>query len=76
MPTLRLPVSVTGQCGLTRAVPWRQHATSVSSLEPGNRIVGPALVLQYDSTVLLAPGWTASVDAFGNLLCEKRETHA
>jgi N-methylhydantoinase A len=45
-------------------------------LEPGNRIAGPALVLQYDSTVLLAPGWSASVDAFGNLLCEKRETHA
>ncbi len=45
-------------------------------LEPGNRIVGPALVLQYDSTVLLAPGWTACVDAFGNLLCEERETHA
>ncbi len=45
-------------------------------LLPGNRIAGPALVLQYDSTVLLAPGWSASVDAFGNLLCEKRETHA
>jgi N-methylhydantoinase A len=45
-------------------------------LEPGNQIVGPALVLQYDSTVLLAPEWTASVDLFGNLLCEKREPHA
>jgi N-methylhydantoinase A len=45
-------------------------------LVPGNHIVGPALVLQYDSTVLLAPGWAASVDPFGNLLCEKRETHA
>ena len=45
-------------------------------LEPGHRIAGPALVLQYDSTVLLAPGWTAGVDQSGNLLCEKRETHA
>ena len=45
-------------------------------LAPGNRVFGPALVLQYDSTVLLAPGWTASVDQSGNLLCEKRETHA
>ncbi|MFN8469668.1 MAG: hydantoinase/oxoprolinase family protein [Caldilineaceae bacterium] len=45
-------------------------------LEPGNHVAGPALVLQYDSTVLLAPGWTASVDQSGNLLCEKRETHA
>ena len=45
-------------------------------LEPGNVIAGPSLVLQYDSTILLAPGWTARVDPFGNLLCEKRETHA
>lgn len=45
-------------------------------LEPGNHIAGPALVLQYDSTVLLAPGWDATVDSSGNLLCEKRETHA
>jgi N-methylhydantoinase A len=45
-------------------------------LDPGNRIAGPALVLQYDSTLLLAPGWIANVDPFGNLLCEKRDTHA
>jgi N-methylhydantoinase A len=44
-------------------------------LQPGNRIDGPCLVLQYDSTLLLAPTWSAQVDVFGNLLCEKRETH-
>jgi len=55
---------------MTAACYQREH------LEPGNRVAGPALVLQYDSTVLLAPGWTASVDQSGNLLCEKRETHA
>ena len=43
-------------------------------LEPGNRIDGPCLVLQYDSTLLLEPGWTAQVDPFGNLLCERRES--
>jgi N-methylhydantoinase A len=45
-------------------------------LEPDNRIVGPALVLQYDSTLLLAPGWSAVVDSFGNLLCWKRVSNA
>jgi N-methylhydantoinase A len=40
-------------------------------LAPGNRIDGPCLVLQYDSTLLLAPGWAAQVDAFGNLIGEK-----
>jgi N-methylhydantoinase A len=36
-------------------------------LAPGNRFAGPALVLQYDATVLVAPGWGAAVDTFGNL---------
>ncbi|HET8913890.1 MAG TPA: hydantoinase B/oxoprolinase family protein [Ktedonobacteraceae bacterium] len=36
----------------------------------GNRIVGPALMVQTDSTFLLPPGWVASVDAQGNLLAE------
>ena len=41
-------------------------------LQPGNRIAGPALVLQYDSTLLLAPGWIGNVDPFGNLSCERQ----
>jgi N-methylhydantoinase A len=40
-------------------------------LLPQNRISGPALVLQYDSTLLLGPGWRAEVDPAGNLVCEK-----
>ena len=36
-------------------------------LAAGNRFAGPALVLQYDATVLVAPGWDAAVDTFGNL---------
>ncbi|HEY0755474.1 MAG TPA: hydantoinase B/oxoprolinase family protein [Ktedonobacteraceae bacterium] len=31
------------------------------------RIVGPALLVQMDSTILLPPGWECSVDAWGNL---------
>jgi len=44
-------------------------------LEPGNRIDGPCLLLQYDSTLLLTPGWSAQVDPLGNLLGEKRKPH-
>jgi N-methylhydantoinase A len=36
-------------------------------LEPGNRFAGPAVVLQYDATVVVAPGWEARVDEWGNL---------
>ncbi|MFC1923931.1 hydantoinase/oxoprolinase family protein [Chloroflexota bacterium] len=36
-------------------------------LLPGNRIDGPAIVQQYDSTCVIPPGWKASVDEFSNL---------
>ena len=36
-------------------------------LRAGNRIAGPAIVEQEDSTVWLPPGWEATVDAIGSL---------
>lgn len=36
-------------------------------LEPGNRVEGPAIIEQYDSTTVLYPGWSAHVDEFKNL---------
>ena len=36
-------------------------------LRAGNRIAGPAIVEQEDTTVWLAPGWAANVDAVGSL---------
>jgi N-methylhydantoinase A len=42
-----------------------------SALRAGNRLTGPALVEQYDSCTLVAPGWRADVDAYGNLLLKK-----
>lgn len=38
----------------------------------GNRIEGPALIGQLDSTTLVAAGWQATVDDAGNLLMERR----
>ena len=37
-------------------------------LHCGNRIQGPALVLQMDSTIVIPPEWVAQVDKWGNLL--------
>ena len=34
----------------------------------GNRVPGPALVLQMDSTTVIPPGWVAEVDRWGNLV--------
>jgi N-methylhydantoinase A len=42
-------------------------------LSPGNIIVGPAIVFQFDTTTVIPPGWAASVDGWGNLLVEGRE---
>ena len=37
-------------------------------LKPGNRVEGPAIVTEMDSTTLVLPGHVASVDAVGNLV--------
>jgi N-methylhydantoinase A len=39
-------------------------------LQPGNRFVGPAIVEQMDTTTVVLPGMTASVDAYLNLILE------
>ena len=39
-------------------------------LQTGNRIAGPALLLQLDTTIVVPPGWIGVVDAYGNLLLE------
>jgi len=36
-------------------------------LRPGNRIVGPAIVEQYDATTVVPPGCCGQVDGFSNL---------
>ncbi len=44
-------------------------------LQPGNRIVGPALLVQEDSTCLLSPEWIGQVDSRGNILTEPEHGH-
>jgi len=39
-------------------------------LGPGNRIAGPAIVEQMDSTTLVLPGMSARVDGYDNLILE------
>ena len=40
-------------------------------LAPGDVVAGPAVVEEFGSTVPVHPGFTATVDRFGNLLLEK-----
>ncbi|UIJ39224.1 hydantoinase/oxoprolinase family protein [Desulfobaculum bizertense] len=39
-------------------------------LLPGNKIPGPAIVVEYSSTIVIPPYANVTVDAFGNLLIE------
>ena len=45
-----------------------------SSLAPGDRLQGPAIIDQPDSTTVLPPGAVVEVDAEGNLVITTRET--
>lgn len=53
----------------------REHRSTVyerNLLRHGNRIEGPAVVVEYSATILLPPGTSGTVDAFGNLVIEVR----
>jgi N-methylhydantoinase A/oxoprolinase/acetone carboxylase beta subunit len=49
-------------------VPTRYYDRA--ALQAGNRLEGPAIVLQYDSTTVIPPGVAAHVDRFGNIVIE------
>jgi N-methylhydantoinase A len=49
----------------------RHHGAAIYDrvlLEPGNRLVGPAVIVQADCTTVLAPEQSLRVDPFGNLV--------
>jgi 5-oxoprolinase (ATP-hydrolysing)/N-methylhydantoinase A len=52
--------------GELREVPTRYYERA--ALRAGNRLVGPAIVTQYDSTTVIPPGLAAHVDRFGNIV--------
>ncbi len=52
--------------GSLERVPTRYYERA--ALEAGNRLEGPAIVMQYDSTTVIPPGVTAQVDRFGNIV--------
>jgi N-methylhydantoinase A/oxoprolinase/acetone carboxylase beta subunit len=52
--------------GELKEVPTRYYERA--ALRAGNRLVGPAIVTQYDSTTVIPPGLAAHVDRFGNIV--------
>jgi N-methylhydantoinase A len=43
------------------------------ALAAGHRIIGPAVVDQLDSTVVILPGFIADVDPFGTMILTREE---
>lgn len=85
MPPLRMPAAEPGAespaaalhhegeawfrvSGRLDSVPTRYYDRT--ALRAGNRLEGPAIVNQYDSTTVIPPGITARVDGFGNIVIE------
>jgi N-methylhydantoinase A/oxoprolinase/acetone carboxylase beta subunit len=52
--------------GELREVPTRFYARE--ALRAGNRIEGPAVINQYDSTTVVPPGLASEIDRFGNIV--------
>jgi N-methylhydantoinase A len=47
------------------------HDTSLydrDKLRPGHQFSGPAIVFQYDTTLVIPSGWETAVDSFHNLI--------
>jgi N-methylhydantoinase A/oxoprolinase/acetone carboxylase beta subunit len=53
---------------------WRDIAVFERSHLP-RRIEGPALVLDYGSTTLIAPRWRAAIDRYGTLVLQRDSAH-
>ncbi|MCJ8309465.1 MAG: hydantoinase B/oxoprolinase family protein [Rhizobiaceae bacterium] len=43
------------------------------NLKPGNRIVGPALVIEEHQTIVIEPGWTAEINALDHIILTRTE---
>lgn len=66
----------TGQCVFRVADELDTYKTPYyrrDQLVPGQRLSGPAILLQQDSTTVVPPDWSFAADKYGNILMENTE---
>ena len=51
---------------------WQTRIVDRETLLWGHELAGPAIVVEYSSTTVIPPGFTAEVDRYGNLLCRRK----
>jgi N-methylhydantoinase A/oxoprolinase/acetone carboxylase beta subunit len=55
-----------------KAMPMPTKVYDRPRLKSGNVLMGPAIVEQMDSTVIIIPGWMATVDDFGDIIIARK----
>jgi N-methylhydantoinase A len=50
---------------------WKTGIYTREDLRPGNRIEGPAIIVEYTATSLISPSYSAVVDGYGNLILQE-----
>ena len=75
LPKHVLPTNAPVPCGqklvwFNATAPLETFCYERQDLPQGFEARGPALIFQFDTTIVIAPDWTARVDEHGNLLLE------
>ncbi len=70
-PRPRSPTA-TRMCSST-ASGTRPRSTTVSALQPGQSVAGPAIAVQQDTTTVIEPGYVGTIDGYGNIIIRKLE---
>ena len=73
LPKHILPTKVPAPCGkklvwFNQTAPLETLCYQREDLPRDFEVRGPALIFQFDTTIVIAPDWTARVDEHGNLL--------
>ena len=72
MPRLRRPPAGERHTSVWRGRRIRLPRYERDALSPGTELVGPAVVVEYSSTIFVAPGWRGRVDAARHLHLARR----
>jgi N-methylhydantoinase A len=56
--------------------PHRSPLYDRAKLGTGHQFHGPAIVTQYDTTIVIPPGWVTAVDSFHNLIVTRNNNSA
>ena len=63
--------AITSRNGISASSAETNEVIDRATLQPGERITGPALIIDPSATTAVEPGWQAKVDGLGNLILNR-----